>query len=44
MVENKKVMASNILHYMEDKNVKATDICQALGIKHNTFSEFLRVF
>lgn len=41
MVENKKVMASNILHYMEDKNVKATDICQALGIKHNTFSDWV---
>ena len=41
MVENKQVMAANISRYMEQKNVKATDICKALGIKHNTFSDWV---
>jgi len=41
MVENKQVMATNIIRYMEQNNVKATDICKALGIKHNTFSDWV---
>lgn len=41
MVENKQVMARNILKYMEIKNVKATDVCKALGFKQNTFSDWV---
>ncbi len=41
MVENKQIMAKNILRYMERDNVKATDICKALGFKQNTFSDWI---
>lgn len=41
MIENKQVMAKNILHYMEINGVNATDICKALGFKHNTFSDWV---
>ena len=38
---NKEVMAKNILYYMEKKGVNATDVCNALGFKHNTFSDWV---
>lgn len=38
MIDNKQVMAKNIKLLMEEKNVTATDVCKALGFKHNTFS------
>lgn len=41
MVENKQVMAKNILHYMNVKNVTATDVCKACGFKQNTFSDWV---
>lgn len=41
MTTNKEVMAKNILHYMEKKGVNATDVCTALGFKHNTFSDWV---
>ena len=41
MVENKQIMAKSILKYMERDNVKATDICKALGFKQNTFSDWV---
>lgn len=41
MVENKEVMARNIKKYMEIKGVKSTDVCNALGFKHNTFSNWI---
>ena len=41
MVENKQVMAKNILYYMEINNVNATDICKACGFKQNTFSDWV---
>jgi transcriptional regulator with XRE-family HTH domain len=41
MFENKKVMARNILHYMEVNNVTATDVCKACGFKQNTFSDWV---
>lgn len=41
MVENKKVMAKNILRYMNERNVTAADICKTLGFKQNTFSDWV---
>lgn len=41
MIENKKVMAKNILRYMNERNVTATDICKTLGFKQNTFSDWV---
>lgn len=41
MVENKEIMAKNIQKYMDLNNAKATDICKALDIKQNTFSDWV---
>ena len=41
MVENKKVMAKNILYYMNVNSVNASDICKACGFKQNTFSDWV---
>lgn len=41
MIENKEIMAKNIRHYMEKNGVNATEVCEALGIKHNTFSDWV---
>lgn len=41
MVENKKVMAKNILYYMSKNDVTAADICKACGFKQNTFSDWV---
>lgn len=38
MIENKEVMARNIRHYMQIKNVSAAEICKELGFRQNTFS------
>ena len=42
MIENKQVMAKNILYYMNVKNVTATDVCKACGFKQNTFSDWVK--
>ena len=41
MIENRKVMAKNILKYMGKNNVNASEICKALNIKQNTFSDWI---
>lgn len=41
MLGNKDIMAQNIKKYMEMKGVSATDICYALDIKRNTFSDWV---
>ena len=41
MIENKEIMAKNLARLMKQKNVNATEICQALNIKHNTFSSWV---
>ena len=41
MTENKKVMANNILYYMNANNTSATEICKTLHIKQNTFSDWV---
>lgn len=38
---NKKIMASNIKHYMETNDIRATDLCQALGFSMSTFSDWI---
>ena len=37
MIENREVMARNIQRLMDDKQVKAADVCKTLDIKQNTF-------
>lgn len=41
MVENRKVMGRNITNQMIQKHVTATDVCKALDIKQNTFSDWV---
>ena len=41
MTTNREVMARNILYYMEKQGVTATEVCNALGIKQNTFSDWV---
>lgn len=41
MIENKEIMARNILKYMERNDVKAVDVCTAIGVKQNTFSDWV---
>lgn len=41
MIENRQIMAQNIIKYMERDNVKATDVCKTLGFKQNTFSDWV---
>ena len=41
MTTNKEVMARNIQYYMKKNNVTATEICKRLGIKQNTFSDWV---
>lgn len=41
MNENKEIMAKNIKRYMSILNVNATEICKDLGIKQNTFSDWV---
>jgi len=42
MVANKEVMARNILKYMERDGVKSKDVCDAIKVKQNTFSDWIR--
>lgn len=41
MIENREVMARNIKYYMDKKGVNASEVCEALDIKHNTFSDWV---
>lgn len=41
MVTSKEIMARNILYYMDKYGVKATDLCNQLGFKQNTFSDWV---
>lgn len=38
---NKKIMAKNIRYYMEKNSLSQTDICNTLGIKMPTFSDWV---
>lgn len=41
MIENKEVMARNLKKYMEKKGVNAAEVCNALGFKPNTYSNWI---
>ena len=41
MTENKEVMSRNIKFYMDKIGVNATEVCNALGFKQNTFSDWI---
>lgn len=41
MIENKEIMARNIKRQMEKNDVNATELCNALEIKQNTFSDWV---
>ena len=41
MRTNKEVMARNIQYYMNKKGVNATDVCAAIDVKQNTFSDWV---
>jgi transcriptional regulator with XRE-family HTH domain len=41
MLENKKVMAKNILRYMNLKNKSRQDVCKDLNFSYSTFSEWV---
>lgn len=40
-LDNKEIMAKNIRHYMSIFNVTQTEICNTLGIKMPTFSDWV---
>lgn len=40
---NKKIMAKNIQYYMDLYNKTRNDICQDLGIKYTTFTDWIKV-
>lgn len=41
MEANKEIMAFNIKRLMNEKHVNQTEVCQALGLKQNTFSDWM---
>ena len=40
--ENKRILAQNILYYMELKGVTRQQVCAALDIKYSTFVEWVK--
>lgn len=38
---NKKVMASNIQYYMDKSNISRYDLCDAIGVKYTTLSDWI---
>lgn len=41
MTSNKEVMARNIQYYMNKNHVTATEVCSAIDVKQNTFSDWV---
>lgn len=41
-IGNKQTMAKNILYYMNLKNKSRNDMCQALGVKYTTFTDWVK--
>lgn len=39
---NKSVMARNIQHYMEMYNKSRNDMCEALGVKYTTLTDWIK--
>ena len=40
--ENKKILAENILYYMDLKGVSKQQLCSSLDIKYSTFVEWIK--
>ena len=40
--ENKRIMAENILRYMEKKGVTNQQVCDALDLKYTTFRDWIK--
>ena len=40
--ENKRILAENILYYMDAKGVTKQQLCAALDIKYSTFVEWIK--
>ena len=40
---NKEIMAKNIRHYMEKYNKTRQEMCDALGVKYTTFTDWVKV-
>ena len=40
--ENKKILAQNILYYMELKGVSKQKVCEDLDVKYSTFVEWIK--
>lgn len=39
---NKEIMAANIQHYMDENNLTRQDLCQAIGVKYTTLTDWLK--
>ena len=39
---NKQIMAKNILYYMEERNKTRQEMCEALGVKYTTFTDWVK--
>ena len=39
---NKKIMAKNILYYMDKHQKTRNDMCDALGVKYTTFTDWVK--
>ena len=39
---NKEIMARNIRYYMEQRGVSRQDVCDALGLKYTTFTDWVK--
>lgn len=39
---NKKIMAKNIQHYMDIHNKSRKEMCEALGVKYTTFTDWVK--
>lgn len=41
MLENKKVMANNILRYMKENGKSRQEVCKAIDVPYSTFTEWV---
>lgn len=39
---NKKIMSKNIQYYMDKNNKSRNDMCEALGVKYTTFTDWVK--
>ena len=41
-LQNKKIMSKNIQYYMDKNNKSRNDMCEALGVKYTTFTDWVK--